>query len=99
LNTICILIGGKDYLIKDRSGKEWKFEDHPYCGPIVLDKKGDPKNKQPKVNSLFWESVNLWYSQGKKINECLCVYENIKQKKPILKHKGGRHYEIIGYHD
>ena len=97
MRVVCLLRGGKDYLIKDSSGKEWKFEDHPYCGPTVLNKKGDPAPNQPNGKSLLWVCINLWITQGKKSNYGVCIYELIEEKKPILKHMGGRHYKIVGY--
>lgn len=59
--------------------KPYRFEDHPYCGPIVLNAKGDPLDKQPPETSLFWTHVNAWYAQGKKTkvvgDQVWCVYE------------------------
>ena len=45
------------------AGRLWVFEDHPYCGPIVLTgKTRDPAKTQPPENSIFWQHVNAWYS-------------------------------------
>lgn len=61
-------------------GKVWRFEDHPYCGPIVLTTKGgDPSENQPPERSPFWLHVNAWYQQGKKTkvvgDKVWCEYE------------------------
>lgn len=65
-------------------GKVWRFEDHPYCGPIVLTTKGgDPSENQPPERSPFWLHVNAWYRQGKRTNtvgnKTWCVYETDRQ--------------------
>ena len=44
----------------------YKFEDHHYCGPIVLGKTGDPLQVQPPESSPFWRAVNCWYATGKR---------------------------------
>ena len=60
-------------------GQHWVFEDHRYCGPIVLTPKtGEPANEPPE-NHPFWAHVNAWYAQGKKTkiigDKTWCVYE------------------------
>lgn len=48
-------------------GELWCFEDHHYCGPIVLtNKTRDPAAVQPRESSPFWRHVNAWYQQGKR---------------------------------
>lgn len=66
------------------AGRLWVFEDHPYCGPIVLTgKTRDPAKTQPPENSIFWQHVNAWYSQGKHTKKIAgkewCVYETQMQ--------------------
>lgn len=67
------------------AGKLWLFEDHHYCGPIVLTRKtGEPATNQPPENSLFWTHVNTWYQQGKRTKDVAgktwCVYETQMQE-------------------
>jgi hypothetical protein len=91
---VCILRGGPDCTIIDRTGKKWLFEDHPYCGPSVLNRKTlEIMDKEPGPRSPFWEAVQRWYDTGKRIVDGLCVWE--PKKEPKLKHLGGNHYLVI----
>ena len=40
MKTIHISYGGPDRRIRDATGKVWRFEMHPYCGPGVQDDSG-----------------------------------------------------------
>jgi hypothetical protein len=51
------------------AGKIYRIEDHPYCGPIFLNAKGDPLDNQPKESDKVWAHVNAWYQQGKKVRD------------------------------
>ena len=89
---------GPERLLIDGKGKKWKFEDHHYCGPIVLGKNGDPLEVQPPESSPFWDSVQLWYDQGKrtrdpKTGEIWCVWDRPTMQK--MRHIGGKHYELV----
>ena len=98
LDPCCIHIsmGGNIYFISENS-KKWMFEDHPTCGPVVLNKNGDPLNNQPGEMSKFWEIVSLWYAQGKQTkqvnNENWCIWE--KPTMPKMRHIGGNNYELV----
>lgn len=98
MKTACILLGGPDRLILDAKGKTWLFEDHPYCGPVVLTKTGAPKEPQPPDRSPLWAATNLWYAQGKRIEDrgaegIWCVWDKPKPQK--LRHLGWIHYELV----
>ena len=87
--TIFVLMGGPDRVILDARGRRWLFEDHPHCGPVVIGKKGDPLENQPPENSPFWEAVDHWYSQGKRIKEPIagkawCVWDRPTMQKDLL---------------
>ena len=61
-------------------GKQWVFEDHHYCGPIVLcNETRDPSKNEPRESHPFWKHVNAWYQQGKHTmdveGKVWCVYE------------------------
>lgn len=79
---IHISFGGPEYRLS--ADKPYRFEDHPYCGPIVVGATGDPLENQPKESSIFWQHVNAWYQQGKKFKEVCgerwCVYETQMQE-------------------
>ena len=64
MKTIHISYGGPDRRIRDATGKVWRFEMHPYCGPGVQDDSGELADRQPGQRSQFWEAVNLWACQG-----------------------------------
>ena len=93
-----ILYGGPERILIDGAAKKWRFEDHPYCGPIVVGKNGDPLETQPAESSPFWKAVQLWYDQGKrttdtKTGEIWCVWELPKMSK--MRHLGGNHYMLM----
>ena len=47
--------------------KIMRFEDHHYCGPIVLsNKSGDPMGNQPGEKDKFWLHYDAWAKSGKK---------------------------------
>lgn len=56
-------LGGRDHTIQDARGRRWTFEFHPYCGPIVLNSKGDPREKQPGSRSPFWAAFAAWQAE------------------------------------
>lgn len=58
------LVAG-DHVITDASGRRWTFEFHPYCGPTVLRKDGEPKSVQPSVGSPFWAAFDDWHQKRK----------------------------------
>ena len=45
----------------------YPFEWHSYCGPIPLNKRGDPKELGPK--HVFWTAISHWAQQGKRLDE------------------------------
>jgi hypothetical protein len=92
MNTICILTGGPMRKISV-GGKIYDFEMHPYCGPTLLNKRGDPIDLRKHPQS-FLHAASLWSQQGQKIEDGLCVWYH--EPKEIKKHLGGRHWEITG---
>lgn len=76
------------------AGKIYEFEMHPYCGPFLLNKKGNPIDIR-KVPIAFLEAVSLWAQQGERIEDDLCRWD--KEPEEILEHLGGKHYKITGY--
>ena len=92
----CLLLGGPTRMILDRHGKEWWFEEHPSMGPMPLTPKThEPASKEPPQNSPFWEAVQNWYDQGKRISSDGRLLWHRKPE-PILEHLGGKHYQWIG---
>lgn len=78
-----VSLGGPTRFIVDGRGKEWRFEDHPHIGPIVLTPRDDPATLQPGEGSQFWPAWKAWRDQGKRINvvsekRTECVWEKAK---------------------
>lgn len=92
VGLVHISMGGPDFTIQVRQ-KRYTFEFHPYCGPIVLKRNGGAAASQP---NFVMEACSLWAAQGKKVENGLCVW--FHEPKPILKHLGGRHWQIVGEH-
>jgi hypothetical protein len=99
MQIVCLLTGGPERIILDGKGRKWRFEDHHYCGPVVLTgKTGEVSENQPPENSPFWDAVNLWYAQGKRTRdpntgEIWCVWDRPKMQK--MRHLGGKHYKLV----
>ena len=51
VQLVCILHGGPERILVDGKGKKWHFEDHPYCGPVVVGNNGDPLENQPLAHA------------------------------------------------
>lgn len=87
---MCLLLGG---LMRKISvgGKVYEFEMHPYCGPNILNKKGEPLANQPDD---FLRAASLWAQQGQRIEDGLCRWD--EEPQPVLEHVAGRHYRVIG---
>lgn len=90
---MCILLGGPDRQIIDDDGNLWEFEDHPYCGPIALDSRGEIAEKEPGPRSVYWRVVQLWYDQGKRRHGSVCVWET--PIIPHMRHLCGNQYEDV----
>lgn len=82
MELIHISYAGPEYRLS--ADKQYRFEDHRFCGPIVVNKDGDPLDLQPPANSVFWQHVTAWYQQGKRFKEIegerWCVYETQMQQ-------------------
>lgn len=66
-----MLLGGPDYRIKV-GGQVFRFEMHPYCGPMPINRDSSEKVLPPKHE--FWRVVTLWHKQGRKIDGGLCEW-------------------------
>ena len=90
--------------VKIRYGdKEWTFEWHHYCGPSELDRRGDPKARQPGPRSPFWLITVLWKDQGCETVDGVAVYRMPKivtircarTDEYAKVYKGYEHYRIL----
>lgn len=62
---LSLTTGGTDHTITDNLGWAWTFEDHPYCGPVILSRDGNPKARQPGSRSRFWPAYEAWRNARK----------------------------------
>jgi hypothetical protein len=94
--AIHILQGGPVRRLKDKNGRIWTFEMHPYCGPSAVDPNTEiPWVKQPSEKSPFWPAVHAWISQGQHVDAYgLCIWSPTAE--PDLVHLGGRNYAYAG---
>lgn len=96
MTIIHISYAGPTRTITDAKGKRWTFEMHHYCGPIVLNRYGDPVERQLGERSPFWEAVTRWAQGGHRLNDGgECVWE--PEKQPKLEHIAGKHYRVTGW--
>ena len=95
MSLIHISLAGPTRTITDATGKRWTFEMHHYCSPIVLNKRGDPMERQPGEHSPFWHAVTRWAQGGYRLNGIECIWE--EEPKPIIEHISGKHYRVVGW--
>jgi hypothetical protein len=90
--TRCLLCGGPDRHIRV-GGADFRFEDHPRCGPMLLTATGEiASNQRPR--SPFWVAVTRWYAGGKQVGaDGYCTWEPEPETKIV--HLGGRHYAVV----
>ena len=69
MQLIHISWAGPEYWISV-GDKVMRFEDHHYCGPVVLDNKsGEPLENQPDERNKFWLHYYAWAKQGKRTKQ------------------------------
>lgn len=75
-------------------GKSWTFEFSDRFGPLILDKRGSPADKQPKERSPFWRGLACWLHQGKRLVEGsnVCVWQ---EPRPTKVRRSGRMAIIV----
>jgi hypothetical protein len=92
----CYVTMSDQYKIR-AAGKEFYFSFHAFTGPGMLDKRGNAVQKMPPQKSPFWDALYWWLKQGKKVDaEGYCVFKWEMKPIHILKHLGGRHYQVLG---
>lgn len=73
-------MGGPDRKILV-NGKLVLFEMHSYFGPI-LDRHGNPKERQPFEKHPFWPAFESWFNQGQRVGEDgVCIVDPVAEKK------------------
>ncbi len=91
----CYVMMSEEYKIR-AGGKEFRFDMHPYCGPTMIGKRGNPLSTMPPQNSPFWDALYWWTKQGKKVDDDgYCVFKWETKPVYIIKHIIGRHYKIL----
>lgn len=91
-NTVVHMLDGGHMLKISSRGKIYEFEMHPFCGPALLNRKGEALKNQP---GHFLKAVSLWARQGERIENGLCRWDH--ESEPILEHIVGNHWKITGY--
>jgi len=66
-----VKLGGPDLGI-NVGGEDVLFENHPYCGPMPVGKRGNPKHLAAR--HPFWRAVTIWATQGYQIFEGRAIY-------------------------
>ena len=90
-----VMVGGPDLKIR-AGGKEFCFEMHDYCGPLMIGKRGDPIQTLPPQKSPFWDALHWWIKQGKQVGvDGYCIFKWEMKPVNIVKHLGGRHYKVL----
>ena len=90
---VCLLVCDSPERRISVDGKIFVFEMHPRCGPVALNRRGEPSENQPQS---FLRAASLWIEQGQRVEGGLCFWEH--PPAPITKHVGGRHHRITGWH-
>lgn len=57
-------LGGFGPLLLRVNDQYRSFEFHGVCGPVLLNPKGDPLDRQPSENSPFWPAFDAWRKAG-----------------------------------
>ena len=91
--TVFLDFGGPDRKISV-NGEIMEFEMHPYCGPVLIGKDGDPLDNQ-KPRHFFWTAVSYWSQQGERIEDGMCVWDHPPE--PITRPMGGRNHLVLGF--
>ena len=60
LRNIIICDGGPIHTLIDARGKRWTFENHPYCGPMIVSPKTHEPAREPGPKSAFWPAYEKW---------------------------------------
>jgi len=70
------MLGGPDRKIVV-DGKTWRFEMHPYCGPMLLREDGEPRKSQfGYATKKFWDAVTFWAQQGERVDaNSICLWD------------------------
>lgn len=80
-----LTLGGNEYLISV-NGEGIRFENHPFCGPIPIGKRGKELKLGPRHK--FWRAVTRWAQQGRMVENGWAVVDPPKRVKI---YRVGRH--------
>lgn len=90
MEVVCVMTSGPTFKILV-AGRLVSFEWHPQCGPTVLNKYGDPANKQPVTRDPFWRAVRLWDKQGRKMYDSgICIWVEPPPERVMVRRIGKR---------
>lgn len=89
MRIACILLGGPVLTIAV-DGVDYRFEMHPYFGPMPVTK----RDRERRLGSRhrFWVAVTAWDRQGKKVSGERCEWQEPPSPLDGMVHLGGKHY-------
>lgn len=93
--NLCMDAWGAGPFVISAGGKLYRFEDSDRFGPSLVTLGGDIAAVQPGENSPFWRAHRLWVRQGRRLAEdgVTCLWD--EPAPMIVRHLGGRHYDIV----
>lgn len=98
---ICSFSDQRDYQIA-LNGEIFRFEFSDQFGPVVLGKRGELLEAQPRPSHMFWKATSEWLLQGKRVCPCgMCIWRPdrvFNASDFVLVHKGGRNYLVTTAH-
>ncbi len=64
VNKSSLSLGCVGPFLMEINNRYRSFEFHGVCGPVLLDKDGEPLSRQPAPSSDFWPAFDAWRKAG-----------------------------------
>lgn len=79
----CLDAWGAGPFVITVDGKEWSFEDSDRFGPLTLDRRGSPHERQPGERNPFWRAHTCWRWQGRRLEQDgkTCIWDEPRPTK------------------
>ena len=94
LNAVGGVVCTRDTYVIYIRGKMWRFDFHPFLGPEIVNRHGDPISRQPGERSKFWLGFGAWLSQGQRVEDGVCLWTH--PPVAIVEPISGRNYRLVG---
>lgn len=94
--VFCIDAWGAGPFVITHQDKSYRFEDSDRFGPVLLNKNGEPSERQPGERSPFWDVHSLWRKQGRRLEEdgTTCIFDVLALKPTFYRKIGGQNFII-----